>query len=421
MSGARIDPAPRQYPPFVTLKRRIVEGHSRVPTKCSVADIETWLFDHALHTTSTLDLVDQLAWRLVAAGFPLDRFSVHVGTLHPQLLGFAWNWLRADTICDELQVSAESLRTESYLRNPLAQVIEHGRTVRAFPADPADLARYPLMADLAKSGISEYIAMPMSGATYHNAVTLATRRPGGFGEDQRAAMARLLKTFALHIERHIAQRIADKALTAYLGALAAGKVLSGSIKRGGGEPIRAVIWVSDLRGFTDLSERLAGPDMIALLNAYFEEMAGAVLTRGGEVLKFVGDGLLAAFPLDGDGRAAAAAAVAAARDAVARFQRLNADPPAALAAIAGWQPLRSGIALHEGEVFFGNIGAPDRLDFTVIGPTVNQASRVEALQKELGRTVLITEPVARLLDEKLEHLGEHSLRGVARKVAIYGF
>lgn len=420
MSGARIDPAPRQYPPFVSLKRRVLDGHRRVPAVCGVADIEAWLLDQALHEPHTLDLVDQLAWRLVAAGFPLDRFSVHVGTLHPQLLGFAWNWLRADTICDEVQVAAESLTTDAYRRNPLAQVIEHGRTVRALSADPDAVARYPLVADLAKSGISEYIAMPMSGAAYHNAVTLATKQPGGFSDEQRNAMARLLKIFALHVERHIAQRIADNALAAYLGALAAGKVLSGSIKRGAGQSIRAVIWMSDLRGFTGLTERLGGPDMIALLNAYFEEMAGAVLAQGGEVLKFIGDGLLAAFPIDGDGRQAASRAVAAARDALARFERLNAAPPASIAGIEGWRPLRSGIALHAGEVFFGNIGAPQRLDFTVIGPTVNQASRVEAMQKTLDRPVLVTEAVARLLDEELEPLGSHPLRGVPQPVAIYG-
>ncbi|MGE0151094.1 MAG: adenylate/guanylate cyclase domain-containing protein [Reyranellaceae bacterium] len=420
MGGGRIDPAPRQYPPFVGLKRRVVDGHQRVPSACSVADVETWLLDQALQQPHTLDLVDQLAWRLVAAGFPLDRFSVHVGTLHPQLLGFAWNWLRADTICDEVQVAADSLDTDAYRRNPLAQVIGHGRTIRALTADPDDVARYPLIADLAKSGIAEYIAMPMSGAAYHNAVTLATRQPGGFSDEQRSAMARLLKLFALHVERHIALRIADNALVAYLGELAAGKVLSGSIRRGAGDSIRAVIWMSDLRGFTGLTERLGGADMISLLNAYFEEMAGAVLAQGGEVLKFIGDGLLAAFPIEGDGKLAAARAVAAARDALARFERLNAQPPVSLAGIKGWHPLRSGIALHEGEVFFGNIGAPQRLDFTVIGPTVNQASRVEALQKTLARPVLITDAVARLLDEELEPLGAHALRGVPQPVAIFG-
>jgi len=398
-----IDPAPRAYPAFVTLMRRAAGGRERAPAACTIADIEAWLLGPALREADMLSLVDRLFWMLRATGLPLDRASLHVGTLHPQLIGFAWNWLLQDGLCDEVKVAAESLRTEAYRRNPLYRVIEFGETVQARPGDAGDAARYPLVAELAKSGFTDYIALPLSGAAYHNAATVATRHDGGFSAEQRAQLDRVLGIFALHVERHIAVLIAQNALGAYLGGLAARRVLSGSIRRGGGEAIRAVIWVSDLRGFTDLSERLAGPDMIALLNAYFEEMAGAVLAQGGEVLKFVGDG-----------------ALAAARDAIARFERLNADPPPALAAIAGWRPLRSGIALHEGEVFFGNIGAPDRLDFTVIGPTVNQASRVEALQKGLNRPVLVTDQVARLLDEKLESLGEHALRGVARKVTIYG-
>ena len=207
----------------------------------------------------------------------------------------------------------------------------------------------------------------------------------------------------------------------YLGAAAGGRVLDGLIKRGAGEPIQSVIWVSDLRGFTDLSERLSGPDMITLLNVYFGCLAGAVLDQGGEVLKFIGDGLLAVFPFASfeTEQAAAQAALTAAEQAYSDLERLNATPPAEITTIAGWHPLRTGIALHEGEVFFGNVGAPGRLDFTVIGRAVNAASRVEALSKSLGRTILITETVAARLDRPLDDLGRHPLRGVAQPVAIF--
>jgi adenylate cyclase len=230
-----------------------------------------------------------------------------------------------------------------------------------------------------------------------------------------------MSLFALHVERHSVLRISDNALNAYLGLGAATKVLNGSIKRGAGESIHAVIWISDLRGFTDLSDRLSGSDMLALLNAYFEVMAGAVLSHGGEVLKFIGDGLLAVFPLLGANqvRDVAHAALAAARAANLGLDALNRDPPGTLAGTDGWRPLRAGIALHEGEVFFGNIGAPERLDFTVIGSAVNEASRVEALQKTLGRNILVTDAVARHLDVAMDFLGEHRLRGVAAPLAIY--
>jgi adenylate cyclase len=211
-------------------------------------------------------------------------------------------------------------------------------------------------------------------------------------------------------------------LDTYLGTAAGGKVLRGSIHRGSGERIRAIIWASDLRGFTDLADRLEGADMIALPNAYFERLVGAVLIHDGEVLKFIGDGLLAVFPFAafGDEAQAATASLAAAEAAMAAVDRLNADPPPELACIAGWQPLRSGIALHEGDVFFGNVGAEARLDFTVIGRAVNAASRVEAMTKTLGHSILITEPVARRLDRPLKPLGAHALRGLAEPVPLFG-
>lgn len=216
-------------------------------------------------------------------------------------------------------------------------------------------------------------------------------------------------------------RIAGNVLDTYLGAAAGRRVLGGSIKRGAGEPIRAVIWASDLRGFTDLADRLDGRAMIALLNAYFERLAGAVIAHDGEILKFIGDGLLAVFPFTAfpDEAKAAEEALSAAEDAQAALARLNVEAPAELAGIDGWRPLRTGIALHEGEVFFGNVGAPERLDFTVIGGAVNAASRVETLTKTLGRSILITEPVARRLARPLDPLGAHALRGVAEPVSIF--
>lgn len=386
----------------------------------SIEDVESWLLSDALGEEDVLPFFEQFCWRLVAAGLPLDRASLHVGTLHPQLYGFGWNWNRVDGICDEVRVAEAALANDSYRRNPLFQVIEHGEAFRGRTGDAAQ--RYPLMAELARQGYVDYAAIPLrAGGAYHNAATVATKRADGFSDAQFRDLTRMLRLAALHVERHIALRIAGNVLDTYLGAAAGGRVLRGSIKRGAGEPIRAILWASDLRGFTDLADRLDGPDMIALLNGYFECLAGAVLAHDGEVLKFIGDGLLGVFPYSAfaDERAAAAAALAAAEGALQAIDRLNADPQM-FAHIAGWRPLRTGIALHDGEVFFGNVGAPERLDFTVIGRAVNAASRVEALSKSLGRAILVTEPVARLLDRPLKPLGQHELRGLAAPISIYG-
>jgi adenylate cyclase len=422
MPAPQLDPAPRSYAPSVSLLRRADRGPSAAPAQTTIADIEAWLLSDAMGADDLLALFEELAWRLVAAGVPLARTSLHVGTLHPQVFGFAWNWERADGLCDEVKVAEATLKTDAYRRNPLFRVVEYGEVFRADTSDPEIVSRYPLMAELARRGITEYVVMPLrAGGAYHNAASVATKQAGGFSDADRANISHILKLFALHVERHIVLRIAANVLDTYLGAAAGGQVLAGSIKRGAGEPIRAIIWASDLRGFTDLSDRLAGSDIVALINAYFERLAGAVMAESGEVLKFIGDGLLAVFPYASfkSEQAAARASLAAAQGALGAVDALNEAPPPGLARIDGWRPLRTGIALHEGEVFFGNVGAPERLDFTVIGTAVNTASRVETLTKSLGRSILITEPVARRLDCPLEALGEHALRGLAAPLAIF--
>jgi adenylate cyclase len=232
-------------------------------------------------------------------------------------------------------------------------------------------------------------------------------------------LRRLFQLFALHVQRHSELKISENALGAYLGYGAAAKVLEGAIKRGAGDSIRAVIWVSDLRNFTKMSDALAPADTLLLLNAYFETMVSAVAVHGGEILKFIGDGMLAVFPVTVGVAEASRAAVSAAREAIARLEVSNRTIRVASDA-EGRHLLRAGIVLHEGEVFFGNIGAPDRLDFTVIGAAVNEACRVEALTKTIGRDLLMTEAVARHLSHDVEHLGEHQLRGVSARMSVYG-
>jgi len=413
--------SPRQFPRGVTVVRQSSRGAAAAPDTNSFADITAWLLKGAAREAEMLLLFESFLWRLIAAGVPLDRASLHIGTLHPQLLGFAWNWQRDDA-CYEVKVQHGTSDTDSYRLNPLARIFETGEPLRRNPQQPEARAEFPIMSELAEAGITDYVALPFSSGTgYRHAMTLATAHSDGFPETAGPEVRNVLDLFALHVERHIAQRIAENAVNAYLGDVAGRKVLSGSIKRGAGEAIRAVIWVSDLRGFTTLSDRLTGADMIVLLNAYFETLAGAVLAHGGEVLKFMGDGLLAVFPIGMETSAqdAAKAALSAAQRAIGDLAALNAGALPHLAGIEGWHPLRTGIALHEGEVFFGNIGAPERLDFTVIGPAVNEASRVEALQKTLNRDILITAAAAGRLDTPLDHLGEHLLRGVATPVAVF--
>jgi adenylate cyclase len=206
------------------------------------------------------------------------------------------------------------------------------------------------------------------------------------------------------------RRIASNILTAYLGSKAGPKVLAGQIRRGTGEEITVVLWSSDLRGFTERSDRLAGIQVITMLNALFDAQAKAIVDHGGEILKFIGDGLLCIFPIEPADMAAVTArnALAAAVQAVDAARGLTSDP-----SLLGEPPLEIVVALHIGTAIYGNIGAADRLDFTVIGPDVNLVSRIEAVAKTLNLPIVVSDNFARAYGEPLHPLGRHELRGLA--------
>src|SRR5262249_55711008 len=198
-------------------------------------------------------------------------------------------------------------------------------------------------------------------------------------------------------------------LRIYLGFQAGPKVLAGQIRRGTGEELTAVLWSSDLRGFTARSDRLPGQQMIAILNALFDVQASAIHQHGGEILKFIGDGLLAVFPMDGAASASDAAqnAMAAALQALEAVHQLSEHP-----SMVGEPALRIVVALHAGAVIYGNVGAVDRLDFTVIGPAVNLVSRVENVAKALDEPIVVTDDFAQTYSGSLRSLGIRQFRGV---------
>ncbi|MEE8187951.1 MAG: adenylate/guanylate cyclase domain-containing protein, partial [Kiloniellales bacterium] len=246
-----------------------------------------------------------------------------------------------------------------------------------------------------------------------NGVSIATDRPGGFTELDIAILDATLPAFAAVVELQQLRRTARDLLNTYVGPNTGERIFSGAIKRGDGEKIHAVLWYSDLRGFTALSETQPLDQVIALLDGYFDAIAQPVVERGGEILKFIGDAMLAIFPCDTDEAAvcgACDAAVAAAEAAVARVCALNeTHRPEDGAAI------ECGVAVHLGEVMYGNIGAADRLDFTVIGPAVNLVSRLEDLGAQLGQPIVVSAALAGIARREFRSLGRHPLKGIAEK------
>jgi adenylate cyclase len=411
-------PAALQYPPDLTLVRR--HAISRLGSKDGTA--LDWLMSGAGAPAGPAELLDGLVARLVAAGHPIERATLNMSTLHPQLLGITANWRGDLGIWDELQVNEHVQETSDYITRPHRLMIEEGRSIRMNPQEPAAGSTYPIMNTLAAAGFTDYWGFPLKREPHsYTLVTLATRQVGGFSNDTIKAVEALRSALALNVEIVSRGKVAEHVLDAYLGRRIGKRVLAGDIKRGFGETIDAVIWVSDMRAFTSLSDRIDSAEMISLLNAFFERLVEAVHGRGGEVLKFVGDGMLAIFPISDAQPAAAAAAVAvaAAQEGLAAVEGLNEAGSSGPTTDVCWRPLGMGIALHRGPVFFGNIGAKDRLDFTVIGPAVNLAARVEPLSKETGRRLLLTDKVAGLLELPLEELGDFPVRGLAQSVALF--
>ena len=421
----RFDPVPRTYAPFVYLQDRSCRGAACAPERQTLAEIIDWLLHDGIRIENVMHLFEEFLWRNRAAAIPVDRASLHVGTLHPQIIGFSWVWNSTDEICDEVTADARAMLSPSFTRNPLAKVMETGELLQVDLRTQEGRDAFPLMRELAEQGYTEYVIMPLSaGSDRHNAVTFASKHPDGFPENIADDTRMIMDIFALHVERHILQRIAHNVVDTYLGPNAGARVLSGEIRRGDGEAIDAVVWMSDLRGFTTLSDRLEGPQVSVVLNTYFEVVSQAVLEHGGDILKFIGDGILAVFPTSvSDGAGAGELALAAAQQALTRLEELNAKPTPELEEISGWAPLKMGIGLHEGRVFFGNVGGENRLDFTVIGRAVNETSRVEALCKELKRPLLFTEPVYRSLTpsqrSEVELMGRYKLRGLEKDMPIY--
>jgi adenylate cyclase len=377
----------------------------------NIQPVLAWLDAGAPGAPRPEDVLMQICRKLVACGVSLHRVAVFVRTLHPNVAGRGYFW-RADR--DEVEVDQAEhsfIGSEEHLASPIYAVWSGNSEVRRRLADPACPMDYPVLGDLRAEAVTDYLAMPLrflSGEVH--CATFATRRPGGFTEAEFVALHRLLPPFTRLAEIYANMRKAQNILDAYLGASAGEKVLAGRIKRGDSEDIDAVIWFCDLRDSTALADSMARRDFLALLNDYFECVLGPVLERGGQVLRFIGDAALAIFPIDGRPAEACAKALAAAREALARMEELNKARP---------RPLRFGIGLHLGELTYGNIGTPTRIEFTVVGAAANEAARIESLCKHLDADLLVSERVARTLPGVFRSLGSHTLRGVGDKMELF--
>jgi adenylate cyclase len=353
-----------------------------------------------------------LCRRLRACGVPLYRAAVFVRTLHPNVLGRGFIWSEDTDAVEIVEAPHDFLGSDQYQRSPMRLVFAEHVEVRRPLFDPACPMDFGILADLRAAGVTDFFALPLRFVNGEvHAASFATRRPGGFGDAELDALRRVGTALARIAEIYAHLRKARNVLDAYLGRHAGEKVLAGQIRRGDGEEIHAVIWFCDLRESTPLAESMSREAFLRLLNEFFDCMLTPVLEQGGEVLRFIGDAALAIFPVGELPVAEACArALAAARQAASRIERLNAGRE---------RPLGFGIGLHLGDLTYGNVGTATRIEFTVVGAAANEAARIEALCKTLGVSVLVSEPVARHLPGGLRPLGRHALRGVGAPIELF--
>jgi adenylate cyclase len=360
-------------------------------------DIARWLVNDAPHD-SVEALFAAFCQEIVQPITPIWRASPGLEVLHPEVSGWQHVWTNESLSVRESN-RATAATSPSYLNSPTRIVDETGRPFRRRLQGPCP--EIPLLEELRLAGATDYVMYPLPflDQTRTAVISFATQRAQGFDPASLDRLELAVRLLSPYLERHVLRRIAIDLLDTYVGPRTGQRILEGRVDRGAVELIEAAIWFADLRGFTALSERSPIPDVLAHLNAWF----GTI-------------GVLAIFPTSTgqDRTAACREALAAAQEFCRRTEAEN-----ALCRSAGTPPLVHGLALHVGEVAYGNVGAPHRLDFTVIGPAVNRASRLLDLAKRLDRQVLVSDALAREVDQPLVDLGRHRLRDVEQTQRIF--
>jgi adenylate cyclase len=387
--------------------------------------LAAWVTEAGLVGQSETALLSGFCERAAAAGISLARATLVVDTLHPIHEGRVFRWQRGEheTTLLEYGRTTEGAAAEAWRRSPFYHLVQSGEPFlqrRLVGGGPAD---FPVIEEMRAVGITDYLAMnnrfAADGVIGEMDCILSSwmsDHPAGFSAAEVTALRHLVPFLALAVKSASLGRIAETLVETYLGRDAGRRVLSGRIARGVAERIDAVLWFSDLRGYTKITDTAAPEQIIPLLNDYADAVISAIHEEGGEVLKLIGDGTLAIFQAADRDRACrcALAAAASARNRIVALNETRAAQNLPITQIY--------LGLHVGEVFYGNVGSKDRLDFTVVGPAVNEASRIAAMCRSVDQDVLLSSAFAAAAGsdrERLISVGRYALRGVGRPQELF--
>ena len=390
-----------------------------------VQELSDWLVQQGLSGASLEGVLSGFCERLLALGIPLWRGHIAMRTLHPSFEAVTFRWLREAGVRRDEIPHAEA-EGPGWKASPFSYMVDNDLlALRRRLVGPDANVDFPLLETFRDQGATDYIArvMPFGDAGFSEKRTgvltsWTTDRPGGFGNEEIAILDRLQPRLALTIKTILGEQITRNVADTYIGPEAGERVLRGEIRRGSVDIIHAAIIFADLRGFTAFTDSVPRDELVPMLDDYLECMARPIVERGGQVLKFLGDGLLATFDLHGrPDDSICRDSLDAALEALRRTDALNETRAA-----AGKPTMAIDIAMHLGDVLYGNVGAYDRLDFTVIGPAVNEASRIESLCDSIGRRLLISSTFAEAATQcagRLLTVGRHQLRGLDREQEIF--
>lgn len=399
-------------------------------------EITGWLAEAGLRNVPLEEIVDGFGRRLNEAGLGVVRMFVGMNTLHPMVRVRSLIWDAGGGVTKHFEFVHSEIDSAELQQSPFNAMIRGGVAEQRYRFDdPAVVPALPVFDELRQAGMTEWmgwvqpfgeLSPQIGGPTEAEhaeqswlVFSATTSRAGGYRPEDVAILRQVLPIFAVAVKATTMRMISHGLLAAYLGNDPASRVLSGTVLRGEVQSLEAVLFFTDLQGFTALADTMPGRELIALLDDYFGCMVQPVVRRSGEVLKFMGDGMLAVFAVILDERAeVCAAALEAAVEVLALVDALNAERRKAGKPAAGLD-----ISLHIGRVLYGNVGSDQRLDFTVIGPAVNEASRIEKLCEPLGRPLLVSQAFAEAATtsrRRLVSLGRHRLRGVRGETELFG-
>ena len=381
-----------------------------------------WLVSQALRDSSLEEVFEGTCKRLYAAGIPVARSHITFRVLHPLYQSQALDWQRDRSV--ELKSYVHGVTMDSWHKSPLYHMLEHNvPDLRRHLTGDSAILDFEFLEELSEQGFTDYLAFLVRfddniDPDRANGIigSWSTDRATGFTNADIRSLKRIEQRLAVAFKIKIQSKLTENILSAYLGPGAGKQVLNGQIKRGDGETIRAVIWYSDMRDSTRLADSMPAHSFLQALNQYFESTAGAVLRYGGDVLRFIGDAVLAIFPIRDTQEVASSCqhALQAAWDAQDALAVVNAKRIG-----RGEDSLDFGLGLHVGEVLFGNIGVPERVEFSVVGPAANEVARLESLTKTLQERVLVSESFAANLCVDWVPAGQFKLRGVGDPVSVF--